>query len=72
MAQAPSALQHFCLNKKGDKVKKIEFRSTFKIGPGNVPFPNYMDDNWIGIRLVIVLLQCDSILDGVSWILCLG
>ena len=29
IAQLPTALQHYVLNKKGDKVKKIEFRSTF-------------------------------------------
>lgn len=39
IAQLPTALQHFVLNKKGDKVKKVEFRSTFKIGPAMFIFP---------------------------------
>ena len=39
IAQLPTALQHYVLNKKGDKVKKVEFRSTFKIGPAMFLFP---------------------------------
>ena len=39
LSQAPSAIQHYIINKKGDGVKKIEFRSTFKIGPGMFILP---------------------------------
>ena len=34
LANLPSAVQHYLLEKKGNAVKKIEFRSTFKVGAG--------------------------------------
>ena len=39
IANLPSAIQYYFLEKRGDKVKKIEFRSTLKIGAGMFLLP---------------------------------
>lgn len=39
IANMPTALQQFILNRKGDKIKAREFRSTFKIGTGMFIYP---------------------------------
>lgn len=39
VSNIPSVLQQFILDKKGDKVKAIEFRSTMKIGAGMFLYP---------------------------------
>lgn len=36
---APTALQQFLLNRRGEKIKAIEFRSTMKIGAGMFIYP---------------------------------
>ena len=36
---APTALQQFLLNRRGNRVKAVEFRSTFKIGAGIFIYP---------------------------------
>ena len=39
MANLPTIAQEIFLDKKGDKIKKVEFRSTVKIGAGMVVYP---------------------------------